>query len=243
VLDPANYGSLTITHAVSIEGHGWASIAPPNNGNAITINAGSGDNISLHGLSINGTGATGGTNGIVFNSGGSLNVTDCMVQNFNGNGILIQPTSGTANFAITNITVLNSGTAGIHVVPQGNANTQGTIDGVTTNFDNLGMNFDGSQTTGFINFAVSGSHLGNNATAGIMIDSGTSQNVGIFISNTAFELSEISITGSNARVAFTHTTMGLSFGVEVSGNATIFSDGTNSTDSGKPNPVNPLNVW
>ncbi len=41
VLDPANYGSLTITHAVSIEGHGWASIAPPVSGStAITINAG-----------------------------------------------------------------------------------------------------------------------------------------------------------------------------------------------------------
>src|ERR1700692_1626098 len=28
VLDPANYGSLTIAGPVSIEGHGWASIAP-----------------------------------------------------------------------------------------------------------------------------------------------------------------------------------------------------------------------
>jgi hypothetical protein len=39
VLDPANYGSLTITHAVSIEGHGWASIAPVSDSPAITINA------------------------------------------------------------------------------------------------------------------------------------------------------------------------------------------------------------
>ena len=28
VLDPANYGSLTITGPVSIEGHGWASTLP-----------------------------------------------------------------------------------------------------------------------------------------------------------------------------------------------------------------------
>ena len=28
VLDPANYGALTITGPVSIEGHGWASVAP-----------------------------------------------------------------------------------------------------------------------------------------------------------------------------------------------------------------------
>src|ERR1700731_3141329 len=113
VLDPANYGSLTITHAVSIEGHGWASIAPPNGGNAITINAGPGDSISIHGVAINGTGATGGTNGIVFNSGGSLTVTDCVAENFvfsspsplTGFGILIAPISGTINFIITDTIV------------------------------------------------------------------------------------------------------------------------------------------
>src|ERR1700675_1904198 len=38
VLDPANYGSLTITGPVSIEGHGWASIAPVASQAAITIN-------------------------------------------------------------------------------------------------------------------------------------------------------------------------------------------------------------
>ena len=86
VLDPANYGSLTITHAVSIEGHGWASIAPPSGGNAITINADSGDSISIRGVSIDGTGAAGNTNGIVFNAGNNLTVADCVVQNFEGSG-------------------------------------------------------------------------------------------------------------------------------------------------------------
>src|SRR5215472_5328001 len=67
VLDPANYGSLTITHAVSIEGHGWASIAPPSGGNAITINAGPGDKINIIGVVLDGT-ALSNTNGIVFNT-------------------------------------------------------------------------------------------------------------------------------------------------------------------------------
>src|SRR5271154_3192967 len=47
VLDPANYGSLTITHGVSIEGHGWASIAPTSGNAAITINANPGDKINI----------------------------------------------------------------------------------------------------------------------------------------------------------------------------------------------------
>jgi hypothetical protein len=136
VLDPANYGSLTITGPVSIQGHGWASIAPPNGGNAITINAQSSDNISIHGVAIDGTGVTGGTNGIVFNSGGSFTVSDCVVQNFSGdgssgNGILIQPASGSISFTITDTIVSNNVYVGINYGPlSGSATAHGVIDHV-----------------------------------------------------------------------------------------------------------------
>src|SRR6202163_1779190 len=55
VLDPANYGSLTITGPVSIQGHGWASIAPVSGENAITINANAGDAINIIGVVLDGT--------------------------------------------------------------------------------------------------------------------------------------------------------------------------------------------
>ena len=64
-LDPAGYGPITITQAITIEGQGWSYAAPPANGNAITITAGSGDKISIRGVSLNGVGVAGGT-GIVF---------------------------------------------------------------------------------------------------------------------------------------------------------------------------------
>jgi hypothetical protein len=88
VLDPANYGSLTITHAVSIEGHGWASIAPVSGQAAITINANPGDAINIIGVVLDGT-ALAGTTGIQFNSGGSLNVKDSVIRNFTGDGIAV----------------------------------------------------------------------------------------------------------------------------------------------------------
>ena len=94
VLDPANYGSLTITHGVSIEGHGWASIAPPSDRNAITINANSGDKINIIGVVLDGT-ALSLTTGIQFNSGGSLNVQDSIIRNFTTNGIFFAPVSST----------------------------------------------------------------------------------------------------------------------------------------------------
>ena len=82
-LDPAGYGPIVISQAVTIEGQGWSYIAPPAGGNGITINAVSGK-VSIHGVSLNGAGITGGTNGIVFNSGDTLTVTDCVAQNFAG---------------------------------------------------------------------------------------------------------------------------------------------------------------
>src|SRR5271169_2444507 len=83
VLDPANYGSLTITGPVSIEGHGWASIAPTSGNAAITINANPGDKINIIGVVLDGT-AIASTKGIQFNSGGSLTVRDSVIRNFGG---------------------------------------------------------------------------------------------------------------------------------------------------------------
>src|SRR6202142_722511 len=88
VLDPANYGSLTITGPVRIEGHGWASIAPPSGTNtaALTINAKKGDKINIIGVVLDGT-ALATTTGIQFNSGGNLTVRDSVIRNFTQDGI------------------------------------------------------------------------------------------------------------------------------------------------------------
>jgi hypothetical protein len=60
-LDPTGYGSLTITHSITIEGHGWASMnTSVAEGTVITVNAGSSDNIILRGLILEGFGTAGG---------------------------------------------------------------------------------------------------------------------------------------------------------------------------------------
>jgi hypothetical protein len=179
VLDPANYGSLTIMHAVSIEGHGWASIAPPNGGNAVTINASFGDTIIIRGVTMDGTGATGGTNGIVFNSGSSLIVADCVMQNFvansdtTGNGILIQPTSGPLDFTITNTTVSNNGLKGIlYQPPSGSPNTKGVIAhvGANSNHEEGIAIMTGSASGGSTIITVANSTATNNGGYGILIE-------------------------------------------------------------------------
>src|SRR5690348_7701771 len=73
VLDPAGYGPVTITKAISIQGHGFSGISAPT-GNAIAINAGASDRINLRGLLIDGVGT--GNSGIscVSVAVGSLNI-------------------------------------------------------------------------------------------------------------------------------------------------------------------------
>jgi hypothetical protein len=118
-LDPAGYGPIIISQAITIEGQGWSYIAPPADGNGITINAVSGK-VVIHGVSLNGVGITGTTNGIVFNSGGSLDVQESVIRNFNFDGILFQPnTSSDSKIFLSNTLVSNIGGAGIVINPSG----------------------------------------------------------------------------------------------------------------------------
>src|SRR5262249_48174923 len=129
-LDAGAYGSFTIDKPITIEGQGWSYVAPPSNGNAITINAAIGGGVTIRGVSLNGVGATGTTNGIVFNSGSGLTVTNCVVANFTGTGILITPSlSGfTGNAVIADSFVLSNKTNGIAIAPLSTSNVLYTIE-------------------------------------------------------------------------------------------------------------------
>ena len=101
VKDSAGYGSVAITKAIAIVGDGsLAGVLAPANGNAITISAGSSDKIVLRGLTIEGAGSA--SYGILFNSAGTLDISDCTIQNFTGDGILLRPTVGTPALFVTN---------------------------------------------------------------------------------------------------------------------------------------------
>jgi hypothetical protein len=193
-LDPAGYGPITITQGITIEGQGWSYIAPPAGGNAITINASGSDNIYLHGVSLNGAGITGGTNGIVFNSGDSLTVTDCVAQNFQytgtglttGNGILVQPSSGAISFAITNTVASNNGLAGIFYLPPSGsvAAANGVIDRVITNNNQFGTAIDTVLGGGSATVAITNSIASDNSDTGISVSS-SSPALAVSIDNTS----------------------------------------------------------
>jgi hypothetical protein len=131
----------------------------------------------LIGLEVDGAGA--GYNGIVDNTSGSLTVTNCTLENFiqinqnvtTGNGILMQPTSGTLDFTITNTTALNNGNAGVlYYPPSGSPNAKGVIDHVVATADAYGISINLALASGGTTVAgISNSITSNNSEAGVEI--------------------------------------------------------------------------
>jgi hypothetical protein len=178
VLDPGNYGSLTITGPVSIQGHGWAGMSTTT-GAAITINSpGADDKIAISGVVLDGLGIA-GTNGIQFNSGGSLSLRDSVIRDFLSGGIVFaQNTSNPTQIFVSNTLVADNRGTGIEIAANGSGTTSGVFDHVQ--IQNNGANGLGIITqTQTINLTVSDSMSASNASNGIVANSlgGTLVNV------------------------------------------------------------------
>ena len=166
VLDPADYGTVTITKAISVvnDGVGVAAIGA-SSGNAITINAGTSDSIHLRGLTVEGLG--GGANGILFNTGGNLAIENCVVRNFSNIGIGIIP-SISSSFSVSNTIASNIGGGGIFVAPTGtgSAAVTGVLSKVTANNNGSGITVSGALAAS-LNVTVVDSVASNNHSFGV----------------------------------------------------------------------------
>jgi hypothetical protein len=174
VLSSGGYGALTINQAVSIINTSNFAGVTVASGNGITIAAGTTDSVTLRGLTIDGGGT--GSNGVVFNTGGSLTIDQCDVMNFagsgsTGNGIIIQPTSGSHNIVITNTTASDNQGSGIlyssHFVSK--AITGIVIDHVSANNNAFGITMDNTQSAspyGTLTASISNSNANLNTQFG-----------------------------------------------------------------------------
>ena len=203
VKDAAGYGAVTISKALKVinDGAGLAGALAPAAGNAITINAGATDSVILRGLTVEGAGV--GSNGIVFNSGGNLIISDCTVQGFvgasnmAGDGILIAHTTGSPDIVITNTVASNNGYVGIYFVPGGVGGGTIEIDRATTTNNQYGMSINLVHTAGSSSSsaAISHSYVSSNSVFGIEIING-----GVALSTTSVfnNGTGANITGSSA---------------------------------------------
>jgi hypothetical protein len=145
-LNPAGYGPLAITKAITVTAIGIeASVTSSSTSPAITIGAGAADVVTLRGLTLF-AGATSG-DGIDVDSAKSVTIRDCTLSGFAGDGILVDP-SANMNIVLRGVSVDNSGNRGLNILPGGSAKLAMLVtDSTFTGNGRDGIGLNASQST------------------------------------------------------------------------------------------------
>jgi hypothetical protein len=243
VLDPAGYGAVTINKSISIvnDGVGVAAIGA-SSGNAITITAGASDSVHLRGLTIEGKGS--GLNGIQFDTGGNLQIENCVIRNF-GNGIVVGPTTS-SSFFVSNTIAANNVSSGIAILPTHWAVVTGVLGKVSAanNFfgilvDSTGI-FVGRASTpgGSLNVTIVDSAASNNANTGVITSSGSGGAATVvMLRNVVASNNGVGLfTRSSATLRVAHSVVtGNNTGVQSDGGGILDSYGDNDIDGNTNN--------
>jgi hypothetical protein len=137
-LDPAGFGAVTITKAITIDGGGGQVASVLVSGtNGINVNAGATDVVILRNLRINGLSGA-GINGVQYNSGGGLHIENCDIFGFGQNGILVNTNQANATLFV-NDTFLQDNGNGAQIAPTG-GNVRSILNHVRAN-GNSGFGF------------------------------------------------------------------------------------------------------
>jgi hypothetical protein len=198
-LDPAGYGALTITKAITIDGGGGQVASVLVSGtNGIVVQAGPNDVVILRNLRFNGIGS--GLNGIRFLSGKDLNVENCYIFGFTQNGIDIALNQGTpASVHVIDSVLKNNGGTGIRASNAVAPNVQVGIDNTKVILDTIGI--DASTNSRVV---VNRSLSENASTDGIKASANTGQ-VTVSFTDVSFNANGITASGGgSANVAFSN---------------------------------------
>src|SRR5215472_1484259 len=169
VLDTAGYGTVTITKAISIvnEEGVEAGITATGGADAITINAGPTDTVNLRGLTlVGGAVACCSGNGITFNSGGALNIQNCVIRGFGQFGLNLVPTVST-DINVANTILSGNFSSGVNLQPSGTNLTVTASFAQVQAIHNSGDGFDvlGNLMTGSLHAVAADSLASGNVTA------------------------------------------------------------------------------
>ena len=166
ILDPGGFGAVTITKSITIDGGGIIGSILSSATNGIIVNA-PGALVTIRNFSINGAGTTLGINGIRVMAVKKLNVENCVLSNFSGNGIDFNSTT-VADIMVNNTTIQNT-SIGISIVgPSSSIGSAGftVIDGChIQGIQNAGVSI-GSGTATVGNSVISGCGTGLESKTG-----------------------------------------------------------------------------
>jgi hypothetical protein len=244
ILDPSGYGQLTITKAISIvnDGVGSAGVLVLPGGTGITINAGATDIVNLRGLVIEGTGF--GADGIVINSGMSVNIQNCVIRNLTEFGIYLMPYAS-SNLVISKTLIADNKNVGVFIRPYGSGTVTATLNNVAVNNNILGgIYIYGSSSTGFVKATIEDSSIAGNIGQGVYVLGGAPTSVMVRHSDLINNLGNgVLVSGPTVTLRLAKSTItGNGTGWSAINSATLLSYGDNNidgntNDGGTPPPI------
>src|SRR5689334_20724159 len=238
-LDPAGYGAVTITKAITIDGGGGQVASVLVSGtNGIVVQAGPSDVVILRNLRINGIGT--GINGIRFLSGKDLNVESCYIFGFTTNGVDIALNQATAASAhIINTIIKNNGGVGVRA-----ANAVTPAVGVLVDESHMILNNIGVEAAQHAHVTVSRSLASKNATDGMKSDDAATSDAQLTVSFSDSNLNTNGVTaapGGTANVAFSNIGLNTTCGLNNAGGTSFFTFGNNRlTGTGFCGTITPI---
>jgi len=221
-LDPAGYGAVTITKAITIDGGGGQVASVLVSGtNGIVVQAGPSDVVILRNLRINGIGT--GINGIRFLSGKDLNVEDCYIFGFTTNGVDIALNQATqATVHIFHTVTKNNGGSGVRATNAVAPSVKVAIDFSEFALDNIGVEASSHSSVEINNSMISAA-----ASDGIKADSTTGNDSLIDIAHSEIVNGNNAVTSTAGAIVMGDNTIVYNTGTvfnKVGGSQFTFSD-------------------
>jgi Right handed beta helix region len=202
-LDPGGFGGVTITKALTIKCHYTEGGVLVSGTNAIVVNAGTGDAVTLRGLDINGIGT--GLNGIRVLQAKSVKVLDTEVYGFVRNALDVEPNTGTTAKVVADRNHFHDNTGvGVMVAPVGTGIARVHLRHNLIDENGCGIAGSQFQASGAFNFAsLCGTNAASANTATVAInafdnDIADALNQSVFSSgaNSTVRISRNNISGS-----------------------------------------------
>jgi hypothetical protein len=239
-LDPAGYGAVTITKAITIDGGGGqvASVLVAGT-NGIVVQAGPSDVVILRNLRFNGIGS--GINGIRFLSGKDLNVEDCYIFGFTTNGIDVALNQGTqATVHVFRTTIKNVGQAGIRVT-----NAIAPSVKVAINFSQIALDNIGVEAASHSSVEINNTMISASASDGVKADSTTGADSLVDVSHCEVVNGNNGLTSTAGSIVIGDTTIAYNTGTafnKTTGGMFTYSDNRvhDNGANGTPTPFGKL---
>lgn len=168
VLSPGDFGAVTVSHAITLDGGSVGGSITFTGNVGIDINAGASDIVTVRNLHVNGLGA--GVYALLLQTGGTLIVENCVFENFSDIGIGIYTPA--AEKVVVRNTSIYGGQLGFRVFQTGTAGVRlhASLDNVTIANASSAAIFVRDGDTSIVNSFISNSAIGIEGDTSVQVD-------------------------------------------------------------------------